>query len=540
MSLIFETARPVTASQPERADVACFVGFVARRRGVALPPAVRDQLAAAGWVNGPWRRSEAGLESLDDLPVVIDSWTLFDRLFAWDQRPLGQVPDPVTGELAYCATYLGAAVRDFFAHGGKRAILVRVGDPFPYLESASNRAARRRNRLHQLLPDLAGGTGATPFTPTDPRAWRGMHHLYGLAEASMLCLPDLPDICAGEPAPPPTLLPVLPEEEGFVTCGGVEAELQADAGLRNLGAPRLDGSDYGPWRVAVAAARAFLANYRRDVIFVGALPLAQQDARRPSSAGGVHAQADMLAFLRRAGVFETAGQYQAGDLSAASAFTQLAFPWLRTRDAADLPEQLAPPDGTLAGLLAANALARGTFHSAAGDFAQRRLVDLAHAEPIPGWGAGPDSPDAQLARRVCLFAPLPGGWSLVSDVTTSADEAWRFGGASRLIGVILRTARARGEAILFEANGPQLWTRLRRGLEELLAAFWQAGALVGASAAEAFSVRCGPDTMTQNDLDNGRVITEITVRPALSVERITVVLALANSGLATGEIRSAA
>ncbi len=45
--------------------------------------------------------------------------------------------------------------------------------------------------------------------------------------------------------------------------------------------------------------------------------------------------------------------------------------------------------------------------------------------------------------------------------------------------------------------------------------------------------------MTQNDLDNGRLIVEISVLPAASIERITVVLNL-NTAAATGELRAAA
>ena len=42
----------------------------------------------------------------------------------------------------------------------------------------------------------------------------------------------------------------------------------------------------------------------------------------------------------------------------------------------------------------------------------------------------------------------------------------------------------------------------------------------------AFVVRCGRDTMTQADLDNGRLVAEIELVPAQPVLRILVVLAL--------------
>ncbi|MGE0348864.1 phage tail sheath C-terminal domain-containing protein [Hydrogenophaga sp.] len=541
MALIFETAAPGLRTAPGRADVACFVGFVARRRTQPLPDAVREQLRDAGWVDGPWRQGADALESLENVPVVIDSWALFDRLYAWDQRLVGRAPDPVSGVPQRCATYLGAAVRSFFARGGRRAVVVRVGDPWAFLESASNRAAKRRARLGRLLPGFQGGeAGAHVFDPLDPSSWRGIEHIAGLGEASLLCLPDLPDACSTEPRTPPLGVALVPPPEGFVECSVEEPPLPTDTGLRALQAPRLDSQGYGPWRVAVAAVRAFLARHQREAIFIGALPLPREDARRPAGDGGVHAHGDMLAFLRRSGVFEPEGRHDAGELSIASAFVQMGYPWLTTTAAIDLPEGLEPPDGALAGLLAGSALLRGTHASAAGDFSMPRLRDVQSSVPVPSWGAGPASPAARLAERVCLFAPQAGGWALQSDVTTSADEAWRGGGVTRLMATLLRAARLRGQGVLFDGNGPATWSRLRRSVETLLTGFWRAGALSGARPADAFSVRCDRGTMTQNDIDNGRLVAEITVWPAHSIERITVVLALAAAGVGQADVREVA
>ena len=539
MSLYFETALPTAPASPNRADVACFIGYIARRRGVPLPAAVREELRTAGWVLGPWRQGEDALQSLENLPVTVESWDAFARLFAWEQRPLKT--DQVTDAGANCTTYMGAAVRSFFARGGKRAVVIRVGNPWPYLESSVRRTARRRERLVRLVPDFADRSmPAHPFDPTDPRTWRGIYHLYGLREVSLLCLPDLPDACAVEPTPPAISLPppVLPE--GFVECSQDEPALPQDHGLCLIPAPRLDSRSFAPWKLALASVRAFLARHQREVILIAALPLPHLEARRVTGGGWVHGEADMLGFLRRAGVFEPAGRFEAGDTTLASAFVQLAYPWPCTRAGADLPEGAEPPDGLLAGLMAANALTRGTFNSVAGRFSVPRLNDVHGTVPPISWGAGPDGPSEKLSERVCLFAPTPDGIALQSDVTASPDPAWRSGGASRLMGALIRAARLTGESVLFDGNGPAVWTRVRRSLEDLLEAFWRQGALAGGSAADAFSVRCDRSTMTQNDIDNGRLLVEISVRPAASIERITVVLNLASSGAGAGSLREVA
>ncbi len=525
--LFFETAAELVRAHPNRTDVACFIGYVARRAGVTLPPSVLAQLRAAGWIDGPWRRDPGEVEALEQLPVAVESWDGFNALFAWERRAVR------AGQPAQCATYLGAAVRSFFATGGRRAVIVRVGDPWPYLEPDTQHADRRTERVQRLLPEFEEA-GAS-FAPTEPREWQGLHHLYALEEASLLCLPDLPDLFADAPEPPPAAFDPPPAPEGFVECSADEPALPVDLGLRLVGAPRCD-TGYEAWGQAVRLVREFLARHRREVIFIGALPLPHPEALRGDEGSSRHAEADLLAFLRRVRVLEAGGRSDAGDSTAASAFLQLAYPWLRTRHSGDLPQGLEPPDGLLAGLLARNALVRGTFRSVAGSL----LPDVVEPVPMPASGLGPDSPAERLGERLCLIAPEPGGIALQSDVTTSPDLAWRPGGVSRLMAAVLRAARRFGDFHLFEANGPALWTNVRRSMEALLTGFWQAGGLGGASPSEAFTVRCDRSTMSQNDIDAGRLIAEVSVLPVAAVERITVVLNLDAGGPAQASIREVA
>lgn len=535
MSLVFETAAVLSAPDPQRADVACFVGYVARRAGQPLPANMRAQIAAAGWVAGIWRRPAEQVEALLNLPLVVDGWDIFDTLFAWDTRPLRATDNAVaaTAGVAVCATYLGAAVRSFFARGGRRAVIVRVGDPWPFIEPASTREAARRDRLRALVPDFADRTNpARLFMPHDPSTWQGLQHLYGLREVSLLLLPDLPDACstqdnAARTDPPPPAMTT-----GFVECGSNESPPH-DTSLRRIPAPRLDSNGFSAWQLALVACRAFLARHQREVMLLAALPLPLADTERVSNAdhsGQVHAQADMLAYLQRIGVIDTQPVANGDDPGTASALIQLAWPWLRTQAALDLPESLEAPDAVLAGLVSAGALARGAYRSVAGDFSVARLRDVGGAEPVPAWGLGDDSRDAQLARHICVFAPQPEGWALQSDVTLSSSEAWRFGGASRLMGSILRTARAAGDALVFEPSGNAAWASVGRVMDKLLEGFWREGAFAGATMGDAFTVRCDRSTMTQADLDAGRLVVEITVQPAMSIERITVVLNLNNAG----------
>jgi phage tail sheath protein FI len=68
-----------------------------------------------------------------------------------------------------------------------------------------------------------------------------------------------------------------------------------------------------------------------------------------------------------------------------------------------------------------------------------------------------------------------------------------------------------------ECNGEPLWARVREAVGTFLMTQWQDGTLPGCSPNEAFFVRCDQSTMTQQDLDEGRLVCMIgvaTLRPA--------------------------
>jgi phage tail sheath protein FI len=77
-----------------------------------------------------------------------------------------------------------------------------------------------------------------------------------------------------------------------------------------------------------------------------------------------------------------------------------------------------------------------------------------------------------------------------------------------------------GRDLAWAARAPAAeptWARVREEAAAVLTRLWRAGELVGATPDEAFFVRCDRTTMTQDDLDNGRLVVQIgvaVVRPA--------------------------
>ena len=69
-----------------------------------------------------------------------------------------------------------------------------------------------------------------------------------------------------------------------------------------------------------------------------------------------------------------------------------------------------------------------------------------------------------------------------------------------------------------EPNGETLWARVRRTVTDYLLTEWDRGALLGSKPEEAFFVRCDRSTMTQNDVDAGRLICVVGVAPTRPAE----------------------
>src|ERR1700742_2513913 len=62
-------------------------------------------------------------------------------------------------------------------------------------------------------------------------------------------------------------------------------------------------------------------------------------------------------------------------------------------------------------------------------------------------------------------------------------------------------------------NDEPLWARVRLTVDNALSQEWRSGALLGATAAEAYFVKCDRTVMTQSDIDNGTLVVVIGVAP---------------------------
>lgn len=108
----------------------------------------------------------------------------------------------------------------------------------------------------------------------------------------------------------------------------------------------------------------------------------------------------------------------------------------------------------------------------------------------------------------------------------TSDTDWKYVNVRRLM-IFLEDSIDRGlQWVVFEPNAEELWARVRRSVTNFLTTVWRNGALEGATREEAFYVKCDRTTMTQDDIDNGRLICVIGVAPVKPAEFVIIRIGL--------------
>jgi phage tail sheath protein FI len=194
-----------------------------------------------------------------------------------------------------------------------------------------------------------------------------------------------------------------------------------------------------------------------------------------------------------------------------SKYAALYYPWVVIanpnarpgRD--DIPREIAlPPSGFLCGIYARNDIERGVHKAPANEVVRgalrfEREVSFGEQEMLNPLGVN------------CLRF-FPGrGYRVWGARTASSDPEWKYVNVRRYFNYLEASIDRSTQWAVFEPNGERLWANIRETIASFLYNEWRNGALLGAKAEDAYFVRCDRSTMTQNDLDNGRLVCLIGV-----------------------------
>jgi hypothetical protein len=104
--------------------------------------------------------------------------------------------------------------------------------------------------------------------------------------------------------------------------------------------------------------------------------------------------------------------------------------------------------------------------------------------------------------------------------TLSSDPDWRYINVRRLFIMLRKSLIAGTQWVTFEPNTPSTWSVLTREISVFLRGLWSKGYFAGGSEEESFLVKCDEETNSPEIVDNGQLIMEIRVAPAVPAEYI--------------------
>ena len=205
-----------------------------------------------------------------------------------------------------------------------------------------------------------------------------------------------------------------------------------------------------------------------------------------------------------------------------STYGAIYYPWIRVVNPLTKDYPLIPPSGHVTGIYARTDIERGV-HKAPANYEVRGMV----ARDLDGTR----KPMEHIVTKGQQDLLNPRGVNVIRDFradrrgirvwgarTMSSDTQWKYVNVRRLFIFVEESIDEGTQWVVFEPNDEPTWARVRRSIGNFLTSVWRSGALMGTTAEEAFFVKCDRTTMTQDDIDNGRLICYIGIAPVKPAE----------------------
>lgn len=194
-----------------------------------------------------------------------------------------------------------------------------------------------------------------------------------------------------------------------------------------------------------------------------------------------------------------------------SGYAALYHPWLEVFDPLDKKNLAIPPSGSVVGIYARSDNSRGVYKAPANEVVNACVgLDCQFNK---------GEQDILNPKGVNLIRSFPGqGIRVWGARTVSSNPSWKYVNVRRLFIFIEESIKANTNWAVFEPNDEVLWVRVKRTIDVFLTGLWRNGYLAGNSTSEAFFVNIGRNTMSQDDIDNGRLICVIGIAPIKPAE----------------------
>lgn len=205
-------------------------------------------------------------------------------------------------------------------------------------------------------------------------------------------------------------------------------------------------------------------------------------------------------------------------------YAALYYPWLVIRDPFPTSPEITtdlqvPPSGHMMGIYARTDIDRGV-HKAPANVTVRGIRDLQRKLNKSEHDLLNPSPTNINVLRD--FRDNGRGLRVWGSRCITADTDWKYVNVRRLFLFLEQSLDEGTQWVVFEPNDGPLWARVRQSITAFLTRVWRDGALQGATPEEAFFVKCDRSTMTQDDIDNGRMVVLIGVAPVKPAEFVII------------------
>lgn len=218
------------------------------------------------------------------------------------------------------------------------------------------------------------------------------------------------------------------------------------------------------------------------------------------------------------GVAPTLVQIQSQRKRFDSKYAAIYYPRIEIRDADDKARMIGPA-GHMAGLCARIDNERGVYKAPANEV----LRNIAGLEVTVTQGEHEVlNPEPNNINVIRDFRDEGLGLRIYGARCITSDNDWKYLPVRRLFIFIERSLQIGTQWAVFEPNDQRLWDRITDSIDSFLTRQWRDGALMGTEKGQAFYIRCGLDTMTQDDIDNGRLILEIGIAPVKPAEFVII------------------
>lgn len=222
-------------------------------------------------------------------------------------------------------------------------------------------------------------------------------------------------------------------------------------------------------------------------------------------------------------------QQRAG-LQSSRGFAALYYPWIAIPDPQSSTGNLilVPPSGSLAGIYARVDQQRGVHKAPANE-----IITIASGLEVILTEADMGQLNLAGINMIRTFPnrTRPIVWG-ARTTTDPSQTAWLYVNVRRLFCQVESSIKQNLSWAVFEPNDLSLWQKLIRTVSEYLTRVWNSGALFGATADQAFYVKCDAELNPASVRAMGQVYLEIGMAPVRPAEFIIVQIGIWDDGSA--------